>query len=47
LGVESTTGTPGFDAESNEKVLVEQVRVREYDWYSIYPPSVAELTPAQ
>jgi hypothetical protein len=49
LVVESLTGTPapGFDAVSKEKVPTEQDRVREYDWYAIFPPSVAELTPAQ
>jgi hypothetical protein len=49
LVVESVTGksAPDFDAVPREKVPAEQDRVREYDWFAIFPPSVAELTPAQ
>ncbi len=29
------------------EAAAEQERVGEYDWFAIFPPSVAELTPAQ
>jgi hypothetical protein len=39
--------TPSVDATYNGNVAAEQDKVREYDWFAIFPPSVAELTPAQ
>jgi hypothetical protein len=49
LVVETETGkpAPGVDAERTGHVAAEQDRVREYDWFAIFPPSVGELTPAQ
>jgi hypothetical protein len=49
LVVESMTGkpAPSVDATYNGNVAPEQDKVREYDWFAIFPPSVAELTPAQ
>jgi hypothetical protein len=49
LVVETMTGTPasGIDAPLKGNVAAEQGKVREYDWFAIFPPSVAELTPAQ
>jgi hypothetical protein len=43
LVVETVTGKPPAGVEA----AAEQERVREYNWYAIFPPSVAELTPAQ
>jgi hypothetical protein len=43
LVVETVTGKPPNGVEA----AAEQERVREYDWFAIFPPSVAELTPAQ
>jgi hypothetical protein len=39
--------TPHSDAATGRNVAAEQDKVREYDWFAIFPPSVAELTPAQ
>jgi hypothetical protein len=49
LVVETVTGTPapGVDATREGNVAAEQDKVREFDWFAIFPPSVAELTPAQ
>jgi hypothetical protein len=49
LVVEAVTGkpAPGVDAARKGDVVAEQDRVWEYDWFAIFPPSVAELTPAQ
>ena len=49
LVVETATAepAPGVDAACKGNVANEQDAVREYDWFSIFPPSVAELTPAQ
>jgi hypothetical protein len=49
LVVETVTGkpAPGVDATREGDVAAEQDKVREYDWFAIFPPSVAELTPAQ
>ena len=49
LVVETVTETPapGVGAARKGNVAVEQDKVREYDWFAIFPPSVAELTPAQ
>jgi hypothetical protein len=43
LVVETVTGKPPAGVEA----AAEQERVGEYDWFAIFPPSVAELTPAQ
>jgi hypothetical protein len=49
LVVETVPGkpSPGVDAARKGDVKSEQDKVREYDWFAIFPPSVAELTPAQ
>jgi hypothetical protein len=49
LVVETATGKPAPGVEPARKgdFAAEQDRVREYDWFAIFPPSVAELTPAQ
>jgi hypothetical protein len=49
LVVETVTGKPSpvVEAARKEDVEAERDRVREYDWFAIFPPSVAELTPAQ
>jgi hypothetical protein len=49
LVVETVTGkpAPGVDATREGNVAAEQDKVREYDWFAIFPPSVAELAPAQ
>jgi hypothetical protein len=49
LIVETATGkpAPGVDATREGNVAAEQDKVREYDSFAIFPPSVAELTPAQ
>jgi hypothetical protein len=49
LVVEAVTAkpAPGVDAARKGNVAAEQDKVREYDWFAIFPPSVAELTPAQ
>jgi hypothetical protein len=46
LVVESMTGSPapGFKAVPKERVMAEQDKVRAYDWYSIFPPTIEELT---
>jgi hypothetical protein len=48
LVVETATAEPppGVEAAYKGNLAVEQDRVREYDWFTIFPPSVAELTPA-
>jgi hypothetical protein len=43
LVVETVTGQPA----PGVNVSAEQDKVREYDWFANFPPSVAELTPAQ
>ena len=49
LVVETVTGkpAPGVDASAGVEAAAEQERVGEYDWFAIFPPSVAELTPAR
>jgi hypothetical protein len=48
LVVETATGRPppGVQTAYKGNAAAEQDRVREYDWFAIFPPSVAELTPA-
>jgi hypothetical protein len=45
LVVETVTGKPAPGVDSKGDVVAEQDRVREFDWFAIFPPSVAELTP--
>jgi|SRR5580658_10198583 hypothetical protein len=49
LVVETETGEPalGVDAARKGNVAADQDKVREYDWFAIFPPRVAELTPAK
>ena len=48
LVVQTATRKPslGLEAAYKGNVAAED-KVREYDWFAIFPPSVAELTPAQ
>jgi hypothetical protein len=45
--VKTVTEKPVPSAARKGNVAAEQDRVREYDWFAIFPPSVAELTPAR
>ncbi len=49
LVVETVTGepSPGVEATRKRNAVAEQDKVCDYDWFAIFPPSVAELTPAQ